>query len=425
MRLRATLVLIAAGVPTAAARADCPTEYELVIIAEEDGELGLVDPRFGTTRALPSINAAGEVAFTGWVGTGGRAVYVGDGDRLEARARDRQVDPASGWTQLDDAQMAPDGVVAFSGVRDEGSPGAWIPAIAEVTRSGAERVVAIGGDDGRWAGVLPAFDVDADGTIVFGASLGPGRQVIASSAGTIVDGGEWDVGEPRVGAGNSVVFFASRNGAERGLYRGLGDPIALDDERGLGVTSVSMGPSDLVAFVRAYPDPDRPGYSALRIERYTPGGLAPVVLADSASGEWGLHAARNRVSLLDQSRIGRTGAAATWTGCVVWNAQVPALDALLIADEDGMHRIVVEGEPQLGGVVSVVDMSEHAVNERGQIAFYLELGIGRRLIVRADPIDSSAGGCEAGGGTAPGAVVVLVALGLALRRRGARAALSR
>lgn len=98
----------------------------------------------------------------------------------------------------------------------------------------------------------------------------------------------------------------------------------------------------------------------------------------------------------DQPPAPRHGGLAS--GCVVFNAFDPTDggDVLFIADDDALTPVLRQGDPVLDGFGGQFVVSSHAINLRGQIAFYTWLDIDRRAIVRADPVP--AGGGDGGDG---------------------------
>jgi hypothetical protein len=404
MERRLSIALLAVIAAAAGpARADCPDRFEFVIIADDTGELTLTDPLFVRGRAIPSLGPDGRVAFTSWLDAGGRAVLVGDENTLVTRLRDRDADPDSDWTYIDDALLSGD-IAFFKGTVERPGPPlpqSW-PALGAVNNGLLVDEVAVGEPGARFSS-FGDMDVTSDGDVAIGAFDEESGPTIAlapfgQDLRVIESGESSSFGGVSIGRGDEVSYTVSTAGG-LSLIAASGDVVAeTDPDTGLGPDQqISMGPGTGIAYLFSYPDPARPGYAATQVRRWNPQVRSSSVLADSAAGDFGLHADGHKVSLLDQTELSGDGTGPGWGGCVAFLAGGDeGRDTIFIADENGIDIVIQEGDEVAGLIASILDMGPMAVYATGKIAFWAKLG-DRDAIVRADPIFGPGGGGDDSG----------------------------
>ncbi len=398
MRILVALAAIAAG--GGAARGDCPDRFDFVVIADDTGELTLTDPAFVRGRAIPSLGPDGRVAFTSWLDAGGRAVMVGDENVLVERVRDREADPDSDWTFLDTSLLSGD-IAFFTGMLERPGPvlpQSW-PALGAASNAPVVDEIAVG-EPGQRFSSFGTIDVTSDGLVAVGAyDEELGGQVIATARFLqglrVIESGEpGGYGAVSIGQGDEVSYFSNVASGQR-LVSASGALVAeTDPDTGLGPQPpISMGPGTAIAYMHLQADPAMPGRSGTQIRRWNPSTLSSSTLADTAAGDFSLHADGIKVSLLDQTGLAGDGSDNRgWGGCVVFLGQGDeGRDTIYIADDDGIGVVVQEGVEIDGGVVGILDMGPMAVYATGQIAFWARLS-GRDAIVRADPATGPGGG---------------------------------
>jgi len=401
----AALLAAVTAAGTGAARADCPERFEFVVIADDAGELALSDPQFIGNHAIPSLGPDGKVAFTSWLDAGGREILVGDERTLVVRLRDRDADPDSDWTWLDGALLSGD-VAFFTGMLERMGPvgtQSW-PALGATNNGSVTDEIAVGEPGGRFSS-FGDLDVTSDGLVAVGvldqqrgpaiatARFGGALQVIASGANSTYGG-------VSIGQGDDVSYFLTTATGLR-LVASSGDVVdQTDPDSGLGPEPpISMGPGTAIAYTHSYAHPTMPGRAGLQIRRWNPSTGTSSILADTVAGDFGLHANRVKVSLLDQTGLAGDGNGNGWGGCVAFlGTGAEGRDAIFIADEDGIATIVQEGDEIAGRIAGSLDMGPMAIHATGQIAFWATLG-DREAIIRADPATGpgGGGGDDAGG----------------------------
>lgn len=394
---RTLLVTFAAIAAGGTARADCPDRFDFVVIADDTGELTLTDPAFVRGRAIPSLGPSGRVAFTSWLDAGGRAVLVGDENVLVERVRDRDADPDSDWTYLDTSLLSGD-IAFFTGMLERPGPvlpQSW-PALGAANNARVVDEIAVGEPGERFSS-FGSIDVTSDGLVAVGAFDEELGQVIATARFgenlRVIESGEpGGYGSVSIGQGDDVSYFSSVATGQR-LVSASGAVVAeTDPDTGLGPQPpISMGPGTGIAYMHLQASPSMPGRSGTQIRRWNPSTQTSSTLADTAAGDFSLHADGIKVSLLDQTGLAGDGSGG-WGGCVAFLGQGDeGRDTIYIADDDGIGIVVQEGDEIDGEPVFILDMGPMAVYATGQIAFWARLG-GRDAIVRADPASGPGGG---------------------------------
>jgi hypothetical protein len=378
------------------ARAECPTEFDFVVIADDTEELSLTDPSYVPGRAIPSLGPGGRVAFTSWLDTGGKAIMVGDEHVLVERVRDRAADPDSDWTYLGAALLAGD-IAYFTGEFELDRPPLpqSFQALGAVNNGRVVDEILISAPGEELTGI-GSLDVTSAGQVTFQTYRQMDGQVIATAgfgeSPRVIESGEpGGYGHVSIGRVDQVSYF--RNAADGPVLISSSDTVVAetDPATGLGPEApISMGPGTAIAYVFAYADPARPGYSAQQIRRWNPNTRTSSILADSASGDFSRHADGVVVSLLDQSELAANQSRG-WGGCVVFlGTGADGRDTIYIADDDGIAIVVQEGDAIEDGAAGPLGMGTLSVNALGQIAFWADIG-SRKAIVRADPVDGAPG----------------------------------
>ena len=413
----ATSIVLAFGIGTMAApdaRADCPGNYEFVLIADDSGDFedfALSDPDRPGINARPSLNNGGRVVFRAWLSAGGMGLYHGDENGLLELMRDQQADPSSEWQDMRDPVISGEGHVGFWGEYETGTPPLFYRAVGRVTFGNSPQVVAFGNGGANtqapspYTSVGDTVDITTGGDVVFAVTLPGGVSAIVSGTGIaggtprelVSSEGDRSVRgfrEPSAGGVGGVAFLGNPvdDPSRFGLYRktagGIPFEIALSDDNGLGPDSQpSLGPGGAVAYALAYPDPDDPLRAAQRIRRWSPLTQTSVTLADSFADPFRQAATRTRVSLLDRTEIASEGPSQGGGGCVVFNgsADDDGSDVIYLVDEDGLQEVIRDGDELFGALVGALDISSRSVNAFGQVAFWAQLTDSRQVIVRADP----------------------------------------
>lgn len=381
--------------------ARCGSEYTFILIADSDGSEGLsleLNPYccglYDARGIWPAVDTSGEVAFRSGLDTGGFGLFSGDGvHAVRTLVLDQAADSGSDFLSISNA-----------------------PAIATVNNS--------------WHGVAffatkTTATFSADG--IFRARFGFPTTTIAlneesSSLGVLNQ-------QPSIRSDGSVVFTASLSlvpGNPKAIVSSLGSsPQILFDSQTAGIpffdhpvanrTDVAMtgepdiypGPTGIYRYrdgsIREQRPPIedfQPFKPAISDNSIGTGGFIAAMINDPPGGERRLYRFGEQsglgTELADSSGGPNTGyhlyetAAVDGNGCVAFVAynRVTYRRGIYVADENGITKVLEIGEPLFGRWVNNMEMYKFAMNSRGQIAFWAELGDFpyQRVIVRADPM---------------------------------------
>jgi hypothetical protein len=376
----AATVLLAWPAPT---DAGCGDSYTFILIADSDGPLNLaVDPccdEFDAGNIWPAIEIEGVVVFRSDLDAGGDGIFTGDGFIVHTLVETRDADPTSDFLFLVGPPTINGGDrVAFAAFRDTGTimeEGIYTTKSAHPIDTVAVTDMTDPTSPFRFLSTEPNIRTNND--VVFTAAL-----VEGSTAAMVVNNGFsnnilFTVDDSQVlsiehaAATDTDIAFIGNPDSDpflTGLYRHkLSSVTPVHVEADQIPRPPSVGGYGAVSAIVQYSDGGDPGRRVMNWN-YIGGD----VLADS---------------LTDGIFIYAIASVSGNTGCTVYVAydQNTFVRGIYAADDDGFEPVIEVGDILLGGVVLDLQLYKHAMNDRGQFAFWAQLSDDRRVIVRADP----------------------------------------
>ncbi len=378
--------------PAAAVAGRCGSAYTFTVIADStvgigggnylDLEAGAGGGQHDADGIWPAIDVSGVVAFRSGF-AGGYGIFTGEGVPSEVRTLvlDRNAHPSSDFTYL----LTPPAIatvnnswhgVAFRAVKEIDSVN--VDGIFRARFGHEPETITLVGYGNPFPPVSNEPDIRANGDVLF---FGGSYAMVSSSAyGSYQTLFDYDTdgiyGSNAVANISDVAFIGSfPTSGNSGIYRYRSGAIlelwSPDDELG-------------------------PLYPAISDNSVCTGGFIAVMVDDWMNGNRLLYrlgeSAYGRTILVDGNADGLDMypvTAVDGNGCAVFLAYDPVsyMRNIYVADGDGPPTILVERFTSLcGGTAMDLQLYKHAMNSRGQIAFWADLGSGRRVIIRADPV---------------------------------------
>jgi hypothetical protein len=315
---------------------------------------------FSFFPSVPSINASGQVAFTSSSG-GVVGVYRGDGTTT-TNIFTPVINFVTGNPAINNA-----GTVAF----DISFDPAFFPAFVVVSDGGSLGTIV----SPSFGLVLSDPAINNSGVVAFAAQGSTQRGIFSGSGGPIslvaLDPSTAKYGQPSINASGAVAYTGSNQ------FVSSSDPFS---ERillanGGVLTTIAHTPADFAFDAPSINDAGtvvyRAAFNSGGVGILTSTGGPSSIVIDTRTGPFLNLFVPSINSPGDVAFLGFTDA--------------DLLGGIFVGPDPISNMVIRQGDPLDGSTVRSFNLSNHALNDAGQITFFAQLADGRSGIYRADP----------------------------------------